>query len=163
MHSSFILSSLAIVANPASAWQYISPNALPSDTLSDNCVNALVVDLSCPSQVSSFFEREPVPLESLQEACTSACRVSLAEFEASLKTQCGEEDVVEYNLGAGTVHVSVVATDIYYHFNRTCIKDGNRWCNIWAFEHSPDNDSDDSGSAVGKKANPSFDMVPRMS
>ncbi|KAH8679455.1 hypothetical protein BGZ61DRAFT_396391 [Ilyonectria robusta] len=148
MHWPFILSSLAIVASPASAWQYISPNALPSDTLSDSCVDALVADLSCPSQVSSFFEREPVPLESLEEACTSACRASLAEFEASLKTQCGEEDVVEYDLGAGTVHVSVVATDIYYHFNRTCIKDGNRWCNIWAFENSSDNDSDNSGSAV---------------
>lgn len=163
MHWPFILSSLAILASPASAWQYISPNALPSDTLSDSCVAALVADLSCLSQVSSFFEREPVPLESLEEACTSTCRASLAEFEASLKTQCGEEDVVEYDLGAAAVHVSVVATDIYYHFNRTCIKDGDRWCNIWAFENSSDNDSDNSGSAVGKKANPSFDMVQRMS
>ncbi|KAH7118121.1 hypothetical protein B0J13DRAFT_630038 [Dactylonectria estremocensis] len=31
---------------------------------------------------------------------------------------------------------------------RTCIKDGDRWCNIWAFENSSDNDSGNSSSAV---------------
>ncbi|SPJ79174.1 uncharacterized protein FTOL_07565 [Fusarium torulosum] len=127
------------MASPASAWQYISPNALPSDSLSDSCNAALVVDLECPSQVGSFFEREPVPLASLQEACTSACRTSLANFEASLQKACGVGDVVEYELGSDPVHISVVATDLYYHFTRTCIRDGDRWCNVWAFENSPDN------------------------
>ncbi|KAJ4184126.1 hypothetical protein NW767_012172 [Fusarium falciforme] len=135
------LSNLAIIARPAGAWQYISPDALPSYDLSDSCKAALVVDLACPSQVASFFEREPVPLASLEEACTDACRTSLANFEAKLKTECGEEDVIEYELGSDPVHVSVIATDIYYHFTRTCIKDGNRWCNVWAFENSPDKTS----------------------
>ncbi|KAL2752064.1 carbohydrate-binding module family 50 protein [Sodiomyces alcalophilus JCM 7366] len=156
MQWSIFLSSLAIVASPATAWQYISPDALPSDTLSASCIAALVVDISCPSQVVSFFVREPVPLDSLEEACTSQCRASLADFEASLKTQCGEDDVVEYDIGADPVHVSVVATDIYYHFNRTCIKDGDRWCNIWAFENSPDNDS--GGGSSAPTATASVDM-----
>ncbi|KAF4950590.1 hypothetical protein FGADI_8104 [Fusarium gaditjirri] len=56
-------------------------------------------------------------------------------------TECGEEDVVEYELGSDPVHISVIATDIYYHFTRTCIKDGDRWCNVWAFENSPDKTS----------------------
>ncbi|KAJ4319637.1 hypothetical protein N0V84_006273 [Fusarium piperis] len=58
-----------------------------------------------------------------------------------MKTECGEEDVVEYDRGSDPVHISVIATDIYYHFTRTCIKDGNRWCNVWAFENSPDRTS----------------------
>ncbi|RMJ12213.1 hypothetical protein CDV36_008133 [Fusarium kuroshium] len=135
------LSSLAIIARPAGAWQYISPDALPSYDLSDSCIAALVVDLNCASQVASFFEREPVPLASLEEACTDACRTSLANFEANLKTECGEEDVIEYELGSDPVHISIIATDIYYHFTRTCIKDGSRWCNVWAFENSPDKTS----------------------
>ncbi|ROT36711.1 hypothetical protein SODALDRAFT_361534 [Sodiomyces alkalinus F11] len=47
MRWSFILLNLAIAASPASAasWQYISPNALPSDSLSASCVEALVVAL----------------------------------------------------------------------------------------------------------------------
>ncbi|KAH7124947.1 hypothetical protein B0J13DRAFT_646966 [Dactylonectria estremocensis] len=138
MNWPLILSSLALIVRPTIAWQYISPDALPAETLSASCQAALVVDLDCPSQVASFFEREPVPLASLEEACTSACRTSLADFETSLKIECGEEDVVEYDLGADPVHVSVVATDIYYHFTRTCIKDRDRWCNVWAFENSPD-------------------------
>ncbi|EEU41641.1 uncharacterized protein NECHADRAFT_87919 [Fusarium vanettenii 77-13-4] len=146
MHWSFVLSSLAIVASPTGAWQYISPDALPSDTLSSSCKAALVVDISCPSQVSTFFQRQAVPLDSLEEACTSECRASLAEYEAGLKIKCDEKDVVDYNPGANPVHVSVVATDMLYHFNRTCIKDGDRWCNIWAFENSPD--SDPSGSSA---------------
>lgn len=123
----------------ASAWQYISPDALPSDELSSSCIDALVVDLDCPRQVGSFFEREPVPIDSLEEACTSICRESLRNFEASLKENCGDEDVVVYNPGDEPLHVSVVATDMYYHFNRTCIKDDDRWCHIWASENSQDN------------------------
>lgn len=141
-------SSLALVARPAVAWQYISPDALPAESLSASCQAALVVNLDCPRQVGSFFEREPVPLASLEEACTTACRTSLADFEASLKTECGEDDVVEYNPGSDPVHVSVVATDMYYHFSRTCIKDGNRWCNVWAFENSPDRASATVTAAV---------------
>ncbi|KPM42246.1 hypothetical protein AK830_g4356 [Neonectria ditissima] len=148
MNWQLILSGLAVVVRPAIAWQYISPNALPADSLSASCQAALVVDLDCPSQVASFFEREPVPLASLEEACTSACRTSLADFEASLKSKCGEEDVVEYDPGADSVHVSVVATDIYYHFTRTCIKDGDRRCNVWASENSPDRSSVTGSSAT---------------
>ncbi|KAH7146904.1 hypothetical protein B0J13DRAFT_441742 [Dactylonectria estremocensis] len=148
MNWPLVLSGLALVARPAIAWQYVSPDALPADSLSASCQAALVVDLDCPSQVASFFEREPVPLASLEEACTSACRTSLADFEASLKTKCGEEDLVEYDPGADPVHVSVVATDIYYHFTRTCIKDGDRWCNVWAFENSPDTASGTGSSAT---------------
>ncbi|KAF7556062.1 hypothetical protein G7Z17_g1763 [Cylindrodendrum hubeiense] len=143
-----VLSSLALMVRPAIAWQYISPDALPAESLSTSCQAALVVDLDCPSQVASFFERDPVPLASLEEACTSSCRTSLADFETSLKTECGEEDLVEYDLAADPVHVSVVATDIYYHFTRTCIKDGDRWCNIWAFENSPDTASGTGSSAT---------------
>jgi hypothetical protein len=70
----------------------------------------------------------------------------LADFEASLTTKCGADDVVEYTPGAEPVHISIVAQDLYYHFQRTCIKDGERFCNIWAFENSPDNGS--SASAI---------------
>ncbi|KAH7322710.1 hypothetical protein B0I35DRAFT_509996 [Stachybotrys elegans] len=134
-----ILSSVALVANTAHAWQYISPDALPSEDLSDSCKAALTVDIACARQVSSFFEREPVPRDSLEEACTSACRTSLSQFEASLKKDCGKEDTVQYSPELDPVHASVIATDLLYHFNRTCIKDGDRWCNVWAFENSPDN------------------------
>ncbi|KAJ3529969.1 hypothetical protein NM208_g9529 [Fusarium decemcellulare] len=148
MNWSLVLSGLVFMTKSAIAWQYISPDALPSDSLSNSCKAALVVNLDCPRQVASFFEREPVPVASLEEACTSACRTSLANFETSLKTECGEEDVIEYDPGADPVHISIVATDIYYHLVRTCIKDGDRWCNAWAFENSPDRVSSTSGSTA---------------
>ncbi|KEY64329.1 hypothetical protein S7711_09874, partial [Stachybotrys chartarum IBT 7711] len=142
------LSSLALVARPVIAWQYISPDALPAELLSTNCRDALTVVLDCPRQVGSFFEREKTPLASLQEACTTACDSSLADFEASLTAECGEDDIVEYTPGAEPVHISIIAQDLYYHFQRTCIKDGERFCNIWAFENSPDNESSASATAT---------------
>ncbi|GKU05068.1 unnamed protein product [Fusarium langsethiae] len=107
------LSSLAIMVRPAVTWQYISPDALPSDSLSESCKAALVVELNCASQVVSFFEREAVPLESLQEACTSACGTSLANFEASLKRECSEEDVVEYESGPSMQFLIRSFIDLY--------------------------------------------------
>lgn len=154
MNWGLLLSSLVIMTRQANAWQYISPDALPSDSLSDSCKSALIVDLDCPSQVSSFFEGVAVPVASLEEACTTACSNSLAKFEASLKAACGKEDVIEYELGSDPVHISIVAIDIYYHHTKTCIKDGARWCNVWAFQNSPDNIPSSSGSAKGMNITP---------
>jgi hypothetical protein len=76
-----------------------------------------------------------------------------------LKTACGEEDVVEYEEGSDPVHISIVATDIYYHHTKTCIKDESRWCNVWAFQNSPDNVPSASGSAKGIKTAPLNEIV----
>jgi len=158
MNWGLLLSSLVIMTRQANAWQYISPDALPSDSLSDSCKSALMVDLDCPSQVSSFFEGGAVPLASLEEACTTACSNSLAKFEASLKVACGKEDVIEYEVGSDPVHISIVATDIYYHHTKTCIKDGARWCNVWAFQNSPDTVPTSSDFAKGMNRTPLTDI-----
>lgn len=94
----------------------------------------------------------------------SACGVLVAKFEESLKTGCGKNIVVAYNLGPGSVHVSLWRQISFIILTASALRTvGGSWCNIRAFESSSSNDSDDSGSAVGIKANPSYDMVQRCS
>lgn len=100
--------------------------------------------------VGAFFEREGLDVESLEEACTPECRTSLSNYHSSLVSNCVNDDVVVLDVGYEPQHVSVVATDLYYHFNRTCIRDGDRWSHVWNAENSEDQPEESS--------TPSLDM-----
>ncbi|KAH6978803.1 hypothetical protein EDB82DRAFT_506277 [Fusarium venenatum] len=128
-----------LTGSHSAAWQLVTKDALPSDDLSNKCIDALVANISCPQHISTFPSTDYVSASSLEEACTSACRTSLAEYTASLKSQCSEQDVVVWNPNsAEPEHVSVLGTTLFYHFNQKCIKDDQRWCNVWAHEQSGD-------------------------
>lgn len=109
----------------------------------------MVVDLSCPRQVGAFFEREALEVEALEDACTPECKTSLSDYHSSLVSDCGEDDVVVLDIDYEPQHISVIATDLYYHFNRTCIRDGNRWCHMWTLEQSEDQLDESSASPSG--------------
>lgn len=145
---------LALHLGFAIAWQYISRDALPAQNLSEPCVDALVTELSCRRQVGSFFERDTIGEKSLEEACSSACRASLANFEASLEKQCDKSDIFRYEEHSEPLHISYIGRDLHYNFNRTCIKDGNRWCHVWIQENAPKNSGDETTSAGRKSHSP---------
>ncbi|GKU03002.1 unnamed protein product [Fusarium langsethiae] len=132
------LSLLMALTRHSTAWQLVTKDALPSDDLSNKCIDALVADISCPQHISTFPSTDYVSVSSLEEACTSSCRDSLSEYAASLKSQCSEQDVVWNPNSAEPKHISVIGTTLFYHFNQKCIQDDQRWCNVWAHEQSGD-------------------------
>ncbi|RFN52991.1 carbohydrate-binding module family 50 protein [Fusarium flagelliforme] len=118
------LSAFSILVNlvsPSIGWYFITKDSLPSDDLSRKCIDALVAEISCPQQISTFPSTDYISSSSLEER------------------ECSEKDVVAWNPNsAEPEHISVLGETLFYHFNRTCIKDGPRWCNVWAHENSGD-------------------------
>jgi hypothetical protein len=128
----------ALVARSCIAAQLVTRNALPSDALSDNCVNALVADVSCAPGVVGFGSGAHYTTEALEESCTSACRNALGDYQASAAAACTKSDVFQIT-ESRTAPASFIPTLLYYQFNKTCIQDDGRWCQDVLYEISGGN------------------------
>lgn len=118
--------------------QLITKKTLPSDSLSQSCVDALLANVSCPFQIVDFGTGEHITIGALEESCTSTCRNALSQYEASAAASCSESDV--YNITeARTAPVFFIPTLLYYQFNKTCIQDDGRWCEEVMYEMSGGN------------------------
>ena len=128
------------------AIQIITKDTLPSETLSSKCVDALVADIACPSQIVAFGSGSDITTEALEEACTNSCSVSLVNYETSVTAACTEGDLYDVS-ETGTAPVSFLPTLLYYEFNKTCVKDGNRWCHAVVYGASSGNEQVTLGKA----------------
>lgn len=133
-----ILVQIALASN-CLAFQFITKNTLPANNLSAGCITALTADISnCPRQVGNFPTRSYYDVDALEEACTADCAASLAKYNTATAGACGTQDV--YNVSSSHVApVSFVPTLLHYYYNKTCIQDGDRWCNRVALEMSDAN------------------------
>ncbi len=136
-----LTAALAVVLTKTTrSYQFITNDTLPSDSLGSTCAASLIVDVACPRQVSFFPTNSFFPVESLEEACTDICSTALGQYESVVEGACGEDDV--FPIGENrTAPASFVATLLRYHFNKTCIQDGERWCNDVAYQASGGNGS----------------------
>ncbi|EMD68574.1 carbohydrate-binding module family 50 protein [Bipolaris sorokiniana ND90Pr] len=118
------------------AFQFITKNTLPSNDLSANCIASLTKDIpNCPRQISTFAKGSYFEADALEEACTADCAASISAYSSAANNACGPTDV--YNItDTRTAPISFVPELLYYYFNRTCLQDGNRWCNRVAYEMS---------------------------
>ncbi|KAL3453555.1 hypothetical protein BJX65DRAFT_292598 [Aspergillus insuetus] len=120
------------------AIQVITKDGLPSTSLSEACINALVDDIACPSLIENFGTGKYASLEALEEACTAACRDALGEYQGAVEAACDENDV--YNASeTSTLPVSLLPQLLLYHHGKACIQDEERWCHHYAYEMSGDN------------------------
>lgn len=122
----FVAITLLVSCN---AFQFITKNTLPSSDLSANCIASLTRDIPyCPRQISTFATRSYFETDALEEACTADCANSLSAYNSAANSACGPTDV--YNItDTRDAPISFVAELLYYYFNRTCLQDGDRWCN----------------------------------
>lgn len=138
MSSRSTLLRVAIIAllSSCSAFQFISKDTFPASGLSAGCVAALTKDIyNCPRHVGKFGTRSYFAVEALEEACTADCTASLVTYSSTVNSACGPTDV--YNItDTRTAPVSFLPELLHYHFTRTCIRDGDRWCNRVAYDMS---------------------------
>ncbi|KAF1360095.1 hypothetical protein EJ07DRAFT_10620, partial [Lizonia empirigonia] len=123
---------------------------------------------NCPRQVGNFPTRSYYDVDALEEACTADCAASLAKYNTATAGACGTQDV--YNVSSSHVApVSFVPTLLHYYYNKTCIQDGDRWCNRVALEMSDANATilqivinfdmhADSMASTGRQEQTSLDM-----
>ena len=131
--------TLCAFSSSCDAFQFISKDTLPADDLSMGCVAALTKDIpNCPRQISNFATGSYFDVDALEKACTADCATSLATYNAETASACGSTDV--YSVTETRVApVRFVSELLYYYFNRTCIQDGERWCNQVSYAMSNDN------------------------
>lgn len=115
----------------SNALQVITANTLPSDSLSASCIAALTSNVNCARQVTAFRPGAYKPIEVLERACTSDCSKSLADYQKATQSACGDSD--SFPIGENRqAPASFIPQILFYNFNRTCIKDEGRWCNVVA-------------------------------
>lgn len=95
------------------------------------------------SSVMAFGTGEPVPVDTLEESCTTSCRNGLGDYVASTRAACTEDDVYDIS-ESRTAPLSFIPTLMYYYFNKTCIQDDGLWCKEVLQKMSPDNGANDT-------------------
>lgn len=88
-----------------------------------------------PRQVGNFATRLYHNVDALKEACTADCAASLAKYNTATDGACGTQDVCNVS-SSHVAPASFIPTLLHYYYNKTCIQDGDRWCNRVALEMS---------------------------
>ena len=120
-----VLLSLIIIGSHAS--QFLTDKTLPEGRLSDACTNALVSNVSCEYQVATFLQDRYYPVNSLVEACTPSCQQGLAVYEDAVLSACNDSDIYRKS-ETGYAPAYAIPMQYRYYYNKTCIRDGERWC-----------------------------------
>ncbi|KAF7870543.1 hypothetical protein EAF04_004287 [Stromatinia cepivora] len=112
-----------------SAVRLITVDTLPSDSLSAKCIAALTSNVNCARQVKGFLPGTYKSIEVLERACTNDCSLSLGEYQKATEAACGDHDLFPIS-ETREAPASFIPQIMFYNFNRTCIKDEGRWCNV---------------------------------
>lgn len=121
----------ALFASSLSALQVFTADTLPSGSISAACASALTSNIDCSRQIASFFPGGYKSEDVLDEACTASCSSALSQYEAAAARACGADDTFEISTD-DNAPASFIPQILFYNFNRTCIRDGGRWCNVVA-------------------------------
>lgn len=125
-------SLLFLLISPSLAFEFFTLATLPSESLDPGCITALTADVACPRQLGAFTQGGYFPVDALEEVCTTTCATALGSFQNSVSAACVGETY--YISGTRTAPIDFLPTLLFYAYNRTCIKDGERWCNYVAFQ-----------------------------
>lgn len=139
--SKTLVISLAVSGSHAS--QFLTDQTLPEGTFSNECANALVSNISCEYQVATFVQDRYYPVDSLVEACTPSCQQELAAYEQGVMSACSDSDVYRKS-ETGYASAYAIPLEYRYYFNKTCIRDGERWCHDVAHNMATGNIEADS-------------------
>lgn len=129
---------LGVASLRVQGWQLLSNATVPS-YLSSACSTALTQDVAeCNPMVSRLIKGYFYPESTLQRTCSATCDASLAIYEETVASACGDENWNDYfnaeetGEDAQSVPVRLIPSLTRYLFDLTCLEDSGRWCNVVA-------------------------------
>lgn len=125
-------------------------NIYTSDTVPANlttkCATALSADVACDFVVPALQAGSFYPKSTLQRACTSSCADALAGYQSNINSACAGQSWSAYN--DEILPVAVIPDLLRYHYNFTCLTNGDVFCNnvaaAYAVHLDPDTAADPS-------------------
>jgi len=135
MHSSsllqYLVTFLSLLPLPGMAVQYVSNSSLLTN-LTTECSGALMADIGCDPFIRRMRPGQYYAQADLSRTCSSNCEDALGAFHAGVVSSCKGQ---MYNASETALLPVTFITDLLrYLYNKACIMDAGRFCNVLAFQ-----------------------------
>jgi hypothetical protein len=130
----FIINVLSLdLFSTVQCYRLLTSSSLPAADLTPSCANALTADLPCNDYVRRFGAGQYHAIESLERACTSNCDIALSSYQNSIES--GQNFSNDGLLTSASISPIVSIPEIMrYRYNKTCLMNKGRYCNVVAYE-----------------------------
>jgi hypothetical protein len=109
--------------------QLFSNSTIPAN-LTAACSNSLLNDVDCSLALMGLQHTRYYAEGTLKKVCTPQCEAGLSSYEAGIRTACAGE--IWKGFDDEMMALDVIATNIRYEYNSTCLMDSGRYCNVIA-------------------------------
>ena len=123
---------LSLVIERGLAFQYVGNNSMPAN-VSVACNGALVKDIACDPYVRRFRPGQYYSQEGLTKACTASCDGALSSYEAGVVQACKGQTYMD-DFGFQTQEISTIPGILRYQYNKTCLRNDGKFCNLLAYQ-----------------------------
>lgn len=93
-----------------------------------------MLDVDCSPAVAALEAGTFYPNTELKQICTSTCASSLAGYHAGIESACRDDTWIGFQ--DTEEPVAMISEMIRYHYNSTCLVEGDRFCNNVAAAYS---------------------------
>jgi hypothetical protein len=110
--------------------------SLPAANMTPGCANAMMADFPCNDHVRRFRAGQYHPAEDLKQACTNSCDIALGSYQNSIESACAGQNYSDDGLliSASILPITSIPETLRYQYDRTCLMDKGRYCNVVAYE-----------------------------
>jgi hypothetical protein len=121
--------SVLLLAEYTNGAQLFSNSTIPTN-LTVGCSNSLLSDVDCSLALMGFQHTRYYAETTLKRVCTPQCEAGLSSYEAAIRIACASETWKGFD--DEIMPLDLIATNIRYEYNSTCLMDSGRYCNIIA-------------------------------
>jgi hypothetical protein len=121
--------SVLLLSDRTNGAQLFSNSTIPTN-LTVGCSNSLLGDIDCSLALMGFQHTRYYAETTLKRVCTPQCEAGLSSYEAAIRTACAGETWKGFD--DEIMPLDLIATNIRYEFNSTCLMDSGRYCNVIA-------------------------------
>lgn len=120
---------LLLLAECTNGAQLFSNSTIPTN-LTVGCSNSLLSDVDCSLALMGFQHTRYYAETTLKKVCTPQCEAGLSSYEAAIRIACAGETWKGFD--DEIMPLDLIATNIRYEYNSTCLMDSGRYCNVIA-------------------------------
>jgi hypothetical protein len=121
--------SVLLLTGSTNGAQLFSNSTIPTN-LTAACSNSLLSDVDCSLALMGLQHTRYYAESTLKKVCIPQCEIGLSSYEARVRTACDGETWMGFD--DEIMSLDVIATNIRYEYNSTCLTDSGRYCNVIA-------------------------------